>query len=363
MSDKLERRDFIKKAAMGGAAVGGMVALGACSQASDSSNSSGSAVAAPAVSKSRKQWTAVSSFGKAGLLGRALDRFAAFVGQASGGRLTIKTFHAGELVKGLESMDAVLSGTAQMGFGAPYYWAGKSDSISFVAAMPFGLNGQEQNAWCYNGGGIEMADKHAYNPLGLKFLPLGNTGNQMGGWYNKEINAPEDLKGLKFRMPGLGGEILKSMGTNVILLPGSEVLVALTSGAIDGTEWIGPAADLGKGLHKVAKYYYYPGWHEPGTVLDALTNLQILSEFQAINNVAIGKLIDAGVQVKEYNSDLIKAIGERAESIIPALGAKSADSKAIFNHLIDFRNGMVNWGNYSEAAFLNARNVAKYKKV
>jgi len=347
MSDKLERRDFIKKAAMGGAAVGGMVALGACSQASDSS---------------------------------------AFVGQASGGRLTIKTFHAGELVKGLESMDAVLSGTAQMGFGAPYYWAGKSDSISFVAAMPFGLNGQEQNAWCYNGGGIEMADKHAYNPLGLKFLPLGNTGNQMGGWYNKEINAPEDLKGLKFRMPGLGGEILKSMGTNVILLPGSEVLVALTSGAIDGTEWIGPAADLGKGLHKVAKYYYYPGWHEPGTVLDAFfdkkewdsldtdlkalveyaaaaTNLQILSEFQAINNVAIGKLIDAGVQVKEYNSDLIKAIGERAESIIPALGAKSADSKAIFNHLIDFRNGMVNWGNYSEAAFLNARNVAKYKKV
>jgi len=386
MSEKLERRDFMKKAALGGAAVGA-VALGACSASGDAlSSSHEKGVAAPAVSKGKKQWTAVSAFGKAGLLGRALDRFADFVGTASEGRLTIKTFHAGELVKGLEAMDAVQSGTAQMGFGAPYYWAGKSDSISFVAAMPFGLNGQEQNAWAYNGGGIEMADKHAYNPLGLKFLPLGNTGNQMGGWYNKEIDSAADLKGLKFRMPGLGGEILKSMGTNVILLPGSEVLVALTSGAIDGTEWIGPAADLGKGLHKVAKYYYYPGWHEPGTILDAFfdkkewdsldselqaivtyaaatTNMQVLSEFQAINNVAIGKLINEGVQVKKYSDNLIKAVGKRAESVIPALGAKSADSRAVFNHLIEFRNGMVNWGNYSEAAFLNARNVAKFKKV
>lgn len=385
MLDKLERREFIKKAAVGSAAAGA-VALGACSGSKDSTSSNDKTVSAPSVSRGKKQWTAVSAFGKAGLLGRALDRFANFVGVASEGRLTIKTFHAGELVKGLEAMDAVQSGTAQMGFGAPYYWAGKSDSISFVAAMPFGLNGQEQNAWAYNGGGIEMADKHAYNPLGLKFLPLGNTGNQMGGWYNKEINTTENLKGLKFRMPGLGGEILKSMGTNVILLPGSEVLVALTSGAIDGTEWIGPAADLGKGLHKVAKYYYYPGWHEPGTILDAFfdkkewdsldselqdivtyaaatTNMQVLSEFQAINNVAIGKLIEEGVQVKKYSDELLNAVGKRAETVIPALAGKSADSRAVFNHLIDFRNGMVNWGNYSEAAFLNARNVAKFNKV
>lgn len=385
MTNTFQRRDFIKKAALGTAALGGMAALSACSKGADGAQSTGT-VAAPAVSKGRKQWTAVSAFGKAGLLGRGLDRFAEFVGEASGGRLTIKTYHAGELVKGLEAMDAVLSGTAQMGFGAPYYWAGKSDAISFVAAMPFGLTGQEQNAWSYNGDGIAMADKYAYNPLGLKFLPLGNTGNQMGGWYNKEINSVNDLKGLKFRMPGLGGEILKSLGTNVILLPGSEVLVALTSGAIDGTEWIGPAADLGKGLHKVAKYYYYPGWHEPGTILDAFfdkkewdaldadlqaivtyaaatTNMQILSEFQAVNNIAMGKLIEEGVQVKQYNSELIGAIGKRAETIIPELASKSSDSKALFNHLIDFRNGMVQWGNYSEAAFLNARNVAQFKKV
>lgn len=386
MSDKLERRDFIKKAALGTAALGGMAALGVSSQSGSGDKNSAATDAAPTISKGRKQWTAVSAFGKAGLLGRGFDRFAKFVGEASGGRLTIKTYHAGELVKGLETMDAVLSGTAQMGFGAPYYWAGKSDSISFVAAIPFGLTAQEQNAWCYNGGGIEMADKHAYNPLGLKFLPLGNTGNQMGGWYNKEINSVNDFKGLKFRMPGLGGEILKSLGTNVVLLPGSEVLVALASGAIDGTEWIGPAADLGKGLHKVAKYYYYPGWHEPGTILDAFfdkkewdkldsdlqaivtyaaatTNLQILSEFQAVNNVAMSKLIAEGVQVKKYNDTLIGAVGKRAESVIPKLASKSGDSKALFNHLIDFRSGMVQWGNYSEAAFLNARSVANFKKV
>ena len=384
MSDKFERRDFIKKAAISSAAVGGMVALSACSQGGGSATTP--ATSAPAVSKSRKQWTAVSAFGKAGLLGRALDRFADFVGTASDGRLTIKTFHAGELVKGLEAMDAVQAGTAQMGFGAPYYWAGKSDSISFVAAMPFGLTAQEQNAWAYNGGGIELTDKHAYNPLGLKFLPLGNTGNQMGGWYNKEINSEADLKGLKFRMPGLGGEILKTMGTNVILLPGSEVLVALTSGAIDGTEWIGPAADLGKGLHKVAKYYYYPGWHEPGTILDAFfdkkewdsldadlqaivtyaaatTNMQVLSEFQAINNVAIGKIIAGGTQVKKYNDKLIAAVGKRAETVIPELASKSANSKAIFNHVNDFRTGMLSWGSFSEEAFLSARTVAKFKNV
>jgi len=323
VTNKIERREFIRKAALGTAAVGGTAMLGACSGAQSKKSAD---IAAPAISKSKKQWTAVSAFGKAGLLGRALDRFATFVGNASDGQLVIKPYHAGELVKGLEAMDAVQSGTAQMGFGAPYYWAGKSDSISFVAAMPFGLTGQEQNAWAYYGGGIELADKHAYNPLGLKFLPLGNTGNQMGGWYNKEINSEADLKGLK------------------------------------------------------------SGWHEPGTILDAFfdkkewdsltpelraiveyaaatTNMQVLSEFQAMNNVAIGKLVDEGVQIKKYDDSLVNAVAKRAEKVIPNLGAKSADSKILFNHVIDFRNGMVQWGSYSEAAFMNARTAAKFKKV
>jgi TRAP-type mannitol/chloroaromatic compound transport system substrate-binding protein len=366
----MQRRDFIKKA-------GGVVAAGAAA----------STITSPAIAASKVNWIAVSAFGKAGLLGQALEEFARFVKSASGGRMNIKAYHAGELVKPFEAIDAVQSGTAQMGFGAPYYWAGKSDSISFVAAMPYGLTAQEQNAWCYYGGGIEMADKHAYNPLGLKFLPLGNTGNQMGGWYAKEINSVADLKGLKFRMPGLGGEILKTFGVNVVLLPGSEVLPALSSGAIDGTEWIGPAADMGKGLFKIVKNYYYPGWHEPATILDSFfdmkawealdgelrdivtkgamaTNLAILSKFQAINNIALGKLVkDNGVTLRKYSDELVKAIGERATTVLPELAAKSGDGKALFNHLIDFRKGMVDWSAVSEGEFMKARVAASFKNI
>lgn len=367
----MKRREFVTKA--GATAVAGVAAS--------------TAFAAPAISQGRKQWIAVSAFGKAGLLGQALEEFTKFVGTASQGRLTIKAYHAGELVKPFEALDAVQSGTAQMGYGAPYYWAGKSDSVSFVAAMPYGMTAQEQNAWLYYGGGIEISDKAAYNPMGLKFLPMGNTGNQMGGWYAKPVNTVADLKGLKFRMPGLGGEILKTFGVNVVLLPGSEVLPALTSGAIDGTEWIGPAADMGKGLYKVVKNYYYPGWHEPATILDnfmdlkewnalsddlkqivirgsAATNLFILSKFQAINNTAMHKLVnEKGVNLLAYSDELIDAIGERAASVIPKIASRSPDAKLLYNHIIDFRSGMLNWSNYSEGTYLKARVAAKYKKV
>jgi TRAP-type mannitol/chloroaromatic compound transport system substrate-binding protein len=341
----------------------------------------------PAISQNRKRWNAVSAFGKAGLLGQALEEFTKFVATASEGKLTIKAYHAGELVKPFEAMDAVQSGAAQMGYGAPYYWAGKSDSISFVAAMPYGLTAQEQNAWLYYGGGIEQADKHAYNPLGLKFLPMGNTGNQMGGWYAKEINTVNDLKGLKFRMPGLGGEILKTFGVNVILLPGVEVLPALTSGAIDGTEWIGPAADMGAGLHKVVKNYYYPGWHEPATVLDsffdineweklddslkeivkrgaASTNLFILSRFQAINNSALQKLTgEHNVQLKAYSTELLDAIGSRAADVLPEIASKSQDAKVIYNEIVNIRESMLDWSSYAEGNFMSARTAAKMKKI
>lgn len=367
----MKRREFIKKA--GTTATVGAIAA--------------SAFPAPAISQGRKQWNAVSAFGKAGLLGQALEEFAKFVGTASEGKLTIKPYHAGELVKPFEAMDAVQTGAAQMGYGAPYYWTGKSDSISFVAAMPFGLTAQEQNAWLYYADGIKQSDDLAYKPLGLKFLPMGNTGNQMGGWYAKEINTVADLNGLKFRMPGLGGEILKTFGVNVILLPGVEVLPALTSGAIDGTEWIGPAADMGKGLHKVVQNYYYPGWHEPATILDgffdlkewealddslkeivkrgaAATNLFILSRFQAINNTALQKLTkDHGVKLQRYSDELVKAIGAKATEVLPEIASKSADAKALYNHIIALRGSMLDWSGYAEGAFLEARKAANFKTI
>ena len=367
----MKRRKFIKEAAV----AGGATAVAA------------STFPAPAIAQGKIRWNAVSAFGKAGLLGQALEEFTKFVSTASDGKLTIKAYHAGELVKPFEAMDAVQTGAAQMGYGAPYYWAGKSDSISFVACMPFGLIAQEQNAWMYYGKGIEQADKYAYNPLGLKFLPMGNTGNQMGGWYAKEINTVNDLDGLKFRMPGLGGEILKTFGVNVILLPGVEVLPALTSGAIDGTEWIGPAADMGKGLHKVVKNYYYPGWHEAGTILDGFidmnewekldnnlkeivkrgaagTNLFILSRFQAINNNALQKLIkDHGVKMRPYSDELLKAIGNRASEVLPQIASKSSDAKSLYNEIVAIRESMLDWSTYSELAFIEARKAAKMRKI
>jgi TRAP-type mannitol/chloroaromatic compound transport system substrate-binding protein len=209
----------------------------------------------------------------------------------------------------------------------------------------------------------------------------------MGGWYRKEVNTVADLQGLKFRMPGLGGEILKTFGTNVINLPGSEVLAALTSGAIDGTEWIGPAADLGSGLYKVCKNYYYPGWHEPATILDSFydlkewealdddlkmivkqaaanTNLMVLSRFQAANNTALQTLINEhDVNLAPYSDELIKAIGERATTVIPELAQKSADATELYNNLVTFRKTMVQWSGYSEGNFMNKRIAASFQTI
>ncbi|MCP5372787.1 MAG: TRAP transporter substrate-binding protein DctP [Hyphomicrobiales bacterium] len=365
----MKRRNFLTGAAAAGVA-----------------GAAASTFPAPAISQGKMQWIAVSAFGKAGLLGRALERYAAFVTSASGGRLTLKPYHSGELVSGYGQMEAVQSGTAQMGYGAPYYWAGLSDAVSFIAAMPFGLNAQEQNAWIYKGGGQEIADK-VYKDLGTKFLAMGNTGNQMGGWYNKEIKTVKDLEGLKFRMPGLGGEILSTFGVNVVNLPGPQVQPALTSGAIDGTEWIGPVADMGFGLYKVCKYYYYPGWHEPATVLDgffdikawegldselkdilstgaAAVNVELLSQFQALNNAAMAKLIgEHGVQVKNYGEELLTAIGGRAPEVMSARAGKNALAKETYNALVGFRKTMISWNGYSESAFAAARQYADFKEI
>ena len=357
----MDRRSFLKNSTLAGGAI------------------ATASLATPAVAQGKKQWIAVSAFGKAGLLGQALESFASAVGTLSGGALTIDVYHAGELVAPFEALDAVQAGTAQMGYGAPYYWAGKSDSISFVACMPFGLNAQEQNAWCYYAGGIDLADKTAYNPLGLKFLPLGNSGNQMGGWYNKDVTTLADLQGLKFRMPGLGGEVLKSLGTNVVLLPGPDVVPAISSGTIDGTEWIGPAADLGKGLHKVCKHYYYPGWHEPGTCLEAFINLKywnllsndlkrlveacciksnslIASEFFARNSFAIKKLKDDyNVDFVKYPDDLLRSLRKKSFEVVSNYARKDEMGKKIYDNIMKFRKLYMFWSEYSEKSFLESR--------
>ncbi|MGX9461159.1 TRAP transporter substrate-binding protein [Shewanella sp. A14] len=205
-------------------------------------------------------------------LGMAPERFAQLVKQMSNGRLVISVYGAGELMPAMSVFDGVSNGTIEMAHSASYYWKGKAPAAQFFSSIPFGLNAQQMNAWLHYGGGMALWEE-VYQPFGVLPLAGGNTGMQMGGWFNKLINSPADFKGLKIRLPGLGGEVLKTLGSvPVDALAGRELYGALQTGAIDAAEWVGPFNDLPLGLNQVAKYYYYPGWHEPGSTMEFLIN-------------------------------------------------------------------------------------------
>ncbi len=204
-------------------------------------------------------------------LGTGAERIAERITALSGGRLTVKVYAAGELVPALEVFDSVSRGTAEMGHGAAYYWRGKVPAAQFFTSIPFGLSTQEMNAWLNKGGGQQLWEE-AYAPFGVLPLAAGNSGMQMGGWFNKEINSLQDLRGLKIRTPGLGGEVLTRLGATTVNLPGGEIFTALQTGAIDATDWVSPYNDLAFGLHKAARYYYYPAWQEPQAVIEMLVS-------------------------------------------------------------------------------------------
>ena len=204
-------------------------------------------------------------------LGAGVDNLAERVEKASAGRLKIKVYGGGELVPAFEVFDAVSRGAVEMGHDAAYYHKGKVDAALFFTAIPFGMNSQELDAWLNYGGGLELW-RELYEPHDLVPIPCGNSGVQMGGWFNKEINSVADLKGLKMRIPGLGGEVLRRAGGTPVTLPGAEIFTSLQTGAIDATEWVGPYNDIAFGFHKAARYYYYPGWQEPGPGLETIVN-------------------------------------------------------------------------------------------
>jgi len=207
-------------------------------------------------------------------LGTGAQRLADRITAMTEGRIAVKLFAAGELVGAFDSFDAVSQGNAEGYHAAEYYWQGKSKAFNFFTAVPFGLTASELNAWIYHGGGQELWDELAAD-FGLKSFLAGNTGVQMGGWFAKEVNSVDDFKGLKFRMPGLGGEVLRRMGAAVVALPGGEIFPALQSGAIDATEWVGPWNDLAFGFHRIVKFYYFPGFHEPGSGLAFSMNKKV----------------------------------------------------------------------------------------
>ncbi|MCW8329726.1 TRAP transporter substrate-binding protein DctP [Photobacterium sp. SDRW27] len=312
-------------------------------------------------------------------LGTGANDLAKLIGEMSNGRIQVKVYGAKELVGALEVFDAVSRGTAEMGHGAGYYWKGKVPAGQFFAAVPFGLTAQEMNSWIYSGGGLALWQE-AYAPFGIIPMPAGNTGVQMGGWFNKEINSLNDLKGLKMRIPGLGGEVLKRAGGTPVLLPGGEIFPALQSGAIDATEWVGPYNDMAFGLHKAAKFYYYSGWHEPGTTLEALVNKKafeklpkdlqaivlnatrvananMLAEYTARNNAALGRLVkEHKVDLRPYPAEVLEQLKALSEQVVEEEAQKDAMSKKVYASYKAFRDQAVDWHELSEQSYLNARN-------
>lgn len=313
-------------------------------------------------------------------LGMAPEKFAEQVELMSNGRLTIKVYGAGELVPALEAFDAVQTGVAEMSHGGSYYWRGKVPTSPFFAALPFGMNAQEMNAWLHYGGGMELW-REAYEPYGLVPLAGGNSGVQMGGWFNKEINSVEDLKGLKMRIPGLGGEVINKLGGAAINLPGSDLFTSLQKGVIDATEWVGPYNDLAFGLHKAAKYYYYPGWHEPGTNLEFTANKKALEslpddlraivenaarrvnqdtldEFTAKNNTALKTLVEEhGVQLRRFPDDVLLALRSAAKEVTDDFAAASPFSQRVYESWSAFKDDVNAWHAISEQAYIEAREL------
>ncbi len=367
----MKRREFVSQLGAG-ALLGSGVLAGCQQQAADCDN--GVAVKAKAI-----EWKMVTTWPKNfPVLGTGAEALAKTINEMSGGRLKIKVYGAGELVPALEIFDFVSNGGAQMGHGGAYYWKGKNAAFQFFASVPFGLSADEINAWLYHAGGMELWQE-AYEPFGLVPTAAGNTAVQMAGWFNKEINSLEDLQGLKMRIPGLGGEVLKRAGGTPINLPGGELFTALQTGAIDATEWVGPYNDMAFGLYKAAKYYYYPGWHEPGTILECFVNKKALEslpedlqsivlnatritnhnmqlEYLARNNAALKTLVDEhNVQVKRLPDDVLTKLKEISEKVVAEIAEKDAFSRKVYESYINFRQQVMPWQDISERTFLNMR--------
>ena len=311
-------------------------------------------------------------------VGTGVERFAEQVESASGGRLKIKVYAGGELVPPLEVFDTVSSGAAEIGHGAAYYWKGKSPAVQFFTALPFAMNAMEMNAWMYYGGGLELY-REAYERFGLVPFPGGNTGVQMGGWFNKEINTVGDLKGLKMRIPGWGGEVLERAGGTPVRLPAAEIFTSLQTGSIDATEWIGPYNDVALGLPQVARYYYYPGWHEPGPILEVIVNKeafealpedlqtivtiaasamndQMTAEYTARNAQSLKDLENAGkIELRRFPDDVLRELRTLNQQVVDELVAEDEFAARVYASFSSFADTVGAWTRISEQALLETR--------
>jgi len=361
----MKRRDVL-------AGAGALAVAGCANQAED---------CGPAGAAERLRWKMVTTWPpNFPGLGTGAANLAKFIERASGGRLSVKVYAGGELVPPLEVFDTVSSGTAEIGHGAAYYWKNKSPATQFFTAIPFGINAQEMKGWLYYGGGLELY-REVYDRFGLVPFPAGNTGVQMGGWFNREINSLADLAGLKMRIPGLGGEVLRRAGGTPVNLPGAEIFTALQTGTIDATEWVGPYNDIAFGLHKAAKYYYYPGWQEPGPVLECIVNKaafenlpddlqaiveiacsavndQMEAEFTARNATALQQLRgDDNIEIRPFPDDVLRELRGLADEVIADMAAEDPLVARVAESFIAYRDSVRDWTSISEHAMLNTRTL------
>jgi TRAP-type mannitol/chloroaromatic compound transport system substrate-binding protein len=368
---KIKSNKF-KKAAM--IIIASAVLLSGCGE--DKSVASGNA--STVVEKSY-QWKMVTSWPKnfPGL-GMGPERFSQYVNEMSGGRLTVKVYGAGELVPGFEVFDAVSLGTVQMGHSGAYYWKGKIPASPIFSAIPFGMTATEFNAWLHYGGGLSLWQE-LYQPFGIVPMAGGNSGAQFAGWFKKEINSMADLRGLKMRIPGLGGEVLKRAGGVPVTLTGGEIFSSLQSGAIDASEWVGPYNDLAFGFHQAAEYYYSSVWHETGTNLEFLVNAQalaglpkdlqkivevaaravnqdMLDEYNARNNIALKTLVEKyQVKLREFPPEVMVALKGYSNEVIAEQVANDAGFAKVWRSYSEFLASMREYNDLTLKAYYQNR--------
>ncbi|MEE3051390.1 MAG: TRAP transporter substrate-binding protein [Pseudomonadota bacterium] len=356
----MKRRAFLR-AGLAGAAAGGAV------------------LAAPAVHAAEKfRWKMTTSFppglpfyqsgpGSAEWIVKSID-------EATDGRLKIKLFAAGELVKWNGGFDAVTGGTVEANSAVAYYWSGKAPALQYFGTVPFGMTFQGQNAWYYHGGGLELWNE-IYNDFGVIGMPCGNSGVQMTGWFKKPVKGLSDFKGLKMRIPGLGGKIYKAIGVNVKSLGGGDIFPALERGVIDAAEWVGPLQDRRLGLHKAAKNYYNTGWHEPSTTTELLiskkafkalpkdiqgivrhvaaaANIIAHTSAEALNGGALEDLVNNhGVKVSELPTDVIEELRKKTAEVLEAGAAANPMTRKVHDSFMSFKKKHDKWANSSNRQF------------
>jgi TRAP-type mannitol/chloroaromatic compound transport system substrate-binding protein len=335
----------------------------------------GSALAAPAIAQSDPsiRWRLTSSFPKSlDTIYGGGEFFAERVSKLTDGKFSIRVFAAGDLVPAFQALDAVQQGTVELCHTASYYYVGKDMTFGFGTALPFGLTARQQNAWMYHGGGQQIMNDF-FKDYGVIAFPGGNTGAQMGGWFRNPVNVMEDFKGLKMRIPGLGGQVMARIGAVPQALPGGDIYPALERGAIDALEWVGPYDDEKLGFYKIAKHYYYPGWWEPCSMYHFMINIQkweslpkgyqeamisatrevnidMVAQYDAKNPPALARLKAAGVQLHKYSDDIMKGSYKAATELYEETSTKNAKFAKIYEDWKKFRSAEAEWFAVTELA-------------